>query len=152
ELLWQLGTLPPGACREIVLVLVPTGPGDVKNCARVQFEHGQCVCTKIAQPGAPALQLHKQGPGQAALNNVLPYRLTVPNTGSGQAPGVVVTDALPAGLEHTSRKNTLTWDMGNLAPGQSRTAEYQVIAKQTGRLCNGAVATAMGGLRQEVEH
>src|SRR5262245_17349594 len=32
DLLWQLGTLEPRACREIVLVLAPTGPGDVRNC------------------------------------------------------------------------------------------------------------------------
>jgi uncharacterized repeat protein (TIGR01451 family) len=49
ELLWQLGTLPPGVCRELVLVLAPTDDNDVKNCARVQFEHGQCVTTRIAR-------------------------------------------------------------------------------------------------------
>ena len=50
ELVWQLGTLEAGACKEITLVLATVGPGDVKNCARVQFEHGQCVVTKMAHP------------------------------------------------------------------------------------------------------
>ncbi len=152
ELVWQLGTLPPGGSREIWLVLASTGPGDVKNCARVQYEHGQCVCTKVDQPGAAGLQLRKEGPNQAALNDVLNYRLTVTNAGDAEAVGVVVTDAIPAGLEHESRRTTLTWDMGNIAPGQSRSVDYQVVAKQAGRLCNGAVATAAGGLRREVEH
>src|SRR5205823_11327206 len=49
EVLWPLGTLPPGACKDICLVLAPTDEGDVKNCARVQFEHGQCVTTRIAR-------------------------------------------------------------------------------------------------------
>jgi uncharacterized repeat protein (TIGR01451 family) len=53
ELLWALGTLPPCCCREIVLVLQPTGAGDLKNCARVQYEHGQCVVTRIAQAPPP---------------------------------------------------------------------------------------------------
>src|SRR5712692_7332530 len=50
ELQWQLGTLEGGARREILLVLSPTGADDIKNCARVQFEHGQCVTTKVARP------------------------------------------------------------------------------------------------------
>jgi uncharacterized repeat protein (TIGR01451 family) len=52
ELQWQLGTIGGGAVREIVLMLQPTNREDVKNCARVQFEHGQCVVTRQAlRPG-----------------------------------------------------------------------------------------------------
>jgi uncharacterized repeat protein (TIGR01451 family) len=149
ELLWQLGTLEPGATREIVLVLVPTGPGDVDNCARVQFEHGQCVCTKITRP---ALRLQKSGLDQAVLYDALTYRLTVTNAGTGEAAGVTLTDTLPPGLEHESGKNQLTWELGKLAPGQSQSVDYQLVAKAAGRLCNRAVATAAGGLREEVEH
>jgi uncharacterized repeat protein (TIGR01451 family) len=48
ELQWRLGTLGPGCCKDIVLILLPEGKEDLKNCARVQFEHGQCVTTRIA--------------------------------------------------------------------------------------------------------
>lgn len=48
ELQWHLGTIGGGARREIKLVLQPTDRCDVKNCARVQFEHGQCVVTRVA--------------------------------------------------------------------------------------------------------
>lgn len=60
ELLWALGTLPGGACRKICLVLQPTNQHDVKNCARVQFEHGQCTITRIA--GAPPQVFPGPGP------------------------------------------------------------------------------------------
>jgi len=46
ELRWNIGTLGGGACREIVLYLRPTDREDVKNCVRVQYEHGQCVTTR----------------------------------------------------------------------------------------------------------
>src|SRR5262245_38683934 len=49
ELQWNLGTLPAGCRREITLILVPVGDGDVTSCARVQFEHGQCVTTRLAR-------------------------------------------------------------------------------------------------------
>lgn len=53
EMVWKLGTLCGGCCREILLVLAPQNAEDVKNCARVQFEHGQCVTTHIAAaPGS----------------------------------------------------------------------------------------------------
>ncbi|MBV9122232.1 MAG: DUF11 domain-containing protein, partial [Planctomycetes bacterium] len=168
ELQWQLGTLAACACREIVLVLSPTGTGDVQDCARVQFEYGQCVSTKItgapANPapnppvrpaplpaGKPALSIQKHGPAQAMLYDALNYQLVVTNTGNAEATGVAVIDTLPAGLEPSSGKNPLTWNLGTLAAGQSRTMDYQVVAKTAGRLCNHAVVTAAGGLRQEAE-
>src|SRR5262245_38807191 len=67
---WQLGTLEAGKCREIVLVLQPTGEGDVTNCPRVQFEHGQCVTTRL---DLPRLQLRKLGPTQATLYDNLTF-------------------------------------------------------------------------------
>ncbi|HJT79279.1 MAG TPA: hypothetical protein VJ739_18935, partial [Gemmataceae bacterium] len=54
ELLWKFGTLGPCARREIILVLTPTGPGEVRNCARVQFEHGECVSTRVGSAAPPA--------------------------------------------------------------------------------------------------
>jgi uncharacterized repeat protein (TIGR01451 family) len=56
ELQWDLGTVGGGACREVVLVLQPTNNEDVKNCTRVQFEHGLCVTTRQAAH-APAVPL-----------------------------------------------------------------------------------------------
>src|SRR5207249_9197225 len=79
ELLWRLGTLEGGVKREIVLVLAPTASGEVKNCARVQFEHGECVTTKIL---GPSLSMEKNGPTQAVLADILNYRLTLTNTGN----------------------------------------------------------------------
>ena len=66
ELQWFLGTLPPGCCREILLVLTPTDDNDVKNCARVQFEHGQCVTTRIVRSiPIPGMELPMLPPGEA---------------------------------------------------------------------------------------
>jgi uncharacterized repeat protein (TIGR01451 family) len=148
ELIWQLGTLEAGASRDIVLRLLPNGDGEINNCARVQYEHGQCVATKLAKPG---IRLDKSGPLQAVLYDMLTYQLTVTNTGSTEVTGIMVTDSLPPGLEHATGRKQLTWDFGNLAPGQRRNVDYQLVAKTTGKLCNRAVATAAGGLRHEIE-
>jgi uncharacterized repeat protein (TIGR01451 family) len=146
EIVWRLGTLEGGAKREIVLVLTPTGGDEVKNCARVQFEHGECVTTRVARP---SLSMQKQGPTQAVLSETLNYRLTLTNNGTAELTNVLLTDILDAGLEHASGKDRLSWILGTLAPGQSQSVEYQVIAKKPGRLCNKAIATAAGGIREE---
>jgi uncharacterized repeat protein (TIGR01451 family) len=148
ELTWNLGTLEACACRDITLVLAPTGSGDVQNCARVQFEHGECVSTRVCRP---CLRLRKSGPERAVIYDALTYQIALTNTGSTPITGVALTDTLPDGLEHSSHKPDLTWDVGTLAPGQCRHIEYQVVAMKTGRLCNKAVATAAGGLREESE-
>ncbi len=148
ELVWRLGTLEAGAKQEIVLTLAPTGTGDVNNCARVQFEHGQCVRTKVTKP---ALKIHKTGPTQAHLYDALTYKLTLTNTGTAELTNVLLTDVIPKGLEHESGKSRLSWIVGSLAPGESQSVDYQVMAKAVGRLCNKAIATADGGLRQEIE-
>jgi uncharacterized repeat protein (TIGR01451 family) len=153
ELLWDLGTLGPCGRREILLVLAPTGPGEILNCARVQFEHGECVRTRVAgaeKPAAPAdLALTKQGPAAVQLYDAVTYRLTVTNRGPTPAAGVRLTDTLPEGLEPVGNKGPLTWDIGTLSPGQERSVTYQVLAKKAGRWINRAVVTAAGGERRE---
>jgi uncharacterized repeat protein (TIGR01451 family) len=153
---WRLGTLGPGACREIVLVLRPAGTGDVKNCARVQFEHGQCVVTRITRP---RLSLRKTGPAQAAVNERLTFRITVTNPGSTEAREVTLSDLLDPGLHYArqppddpTKRQELKWDLGTLAPGQSRTVSYEAVPRVMGRLCNRAVVNAAGGLRDEATH
>jgi uncharacterized repeat protein (TIGR01451 family) len=151
ELQWQLQTLEPGARKEIVLVLKPTG-GDLTNSPRVSFEHGQKVTTRISQP---ALQVRITGPAQAAQHDQPNFRIEVTNSGRARATDVVVTDTLPEGLEffesapRTDGPNPLVWKVGTLEAGQTWHAEYSVIARATGRLSSKVVVKTGGGLSEE---
>jgi uncharacterized repeat protein (TIGR01451 family) len=149
DLSWSLGTLAAGATREMVMVLTPTAPGDVNVCARIQFEHGQCVTTRIEKPAG--LSVRKFGPAVAGVNEVLSYRIIVSNRGTVPLSGVGLIDKLPEGLEHASGKATLAWTVGRLGPGEARTVDYQVTARKAGRLCNRVAASGDGGLIDEAE-
>ncbi|HLN26565.1 MAG TPA: hypothetical protein VK395_02405 [Gemmataceae bacterium] len=150
ELTWKIGTLEAWDKREIILVLTPTSPDEVKNCARVQFEHGQCVSTKIIPP---SMRIEKNGPKQAFLHDRLKYQLVLTNTGPTDIANIQLIDILPAGLEHADKKERLTWILGTLAPGKSRSVEYEVTAVRTGHLCNKVVVAAAGGsVRDEQEN
>jgi uncharacterized repeat protein (TIGR01451 family) len=178
ELQWLLGTLPPGACQEIVLVLMPTGPGEIKNCARVQFEHGQCVSTKVApavvpfvpvppvapvvpipaKPGEAQLNLSMTGPKQRYVNMPATYHLTLSNPGTTAATNVLLFNFLPAKSKLVSatgggqlQADQLTWKLDQLAAGASKTFQVVLRAEAAGELCNRASVLADGGLAAHAE-
>ncbi len=152
DLLWRLGTLDACARREIVLVLSPTGTGDVNDCARVQFEHGQCVTTRVTRP---QLAVRQAGPAEATVGEALTFRVTVTNAGAAEATGVALVVKLQAGWQlgdapfEKGKETERRWSLDALAPGQSRTVEYQATPREAGRLCTSAQATAAGGLVSE---
>jgi uncharacterized repeat protein (TIGR01451 family) len=168
EIVWRLGTLPAGQCRQIVLVVRPTG-GDVSSCARVAFEHGQCVTTRIAGPAAstqpapsaqPVLTVRKTTQQkQVALFDAVSFRIEVVNSGTVPVSEVVVTDVLPRDLRYDTatpvpaptqeQRSLLTWNLGTLLPGEQKVIDYRALALQEGTFTNRAVVTAAGGLRQE---
>jgi len=142
ELQWDLGTLAGAARCDIVLVLAPTDTEEVKNCARVQYEHGQCVVTRIARaaplapvpqapgpPGAPVvppvpqvpavpvgdakLSLALTGPQDQPVNQPTTYKITASNPGTAAALNVLVTGFLPATTKFLSAS-----DNGRLHAGQ----------------------------------
>jgi uncharacterized repeat protein (TIGR01451 family) len=79
----------------------------------------------------------------------------VTNTGRAPARNVKLTDTLPDWVDLLNSKpantggDALTWDLGDLRPGETRRVEYLVAAKKVGAFTNRAVVEARGGLRQE---
>jgi uncharacterized repeat protein (TIGR01451 family) len=181
ELRWSLGTMQPGDRKTLILMLKPTATGELRNCARVQFEHGQCVCTRIGVgetrsrpdlPQAPAdlpkvedlpkagtarLVLAKTGPRQRYANLATTYLLTVSNPGSAAAHNVMIADPVPAGATFVRADNgqladgVVRWAIGTLEPGASRTVQVVLKAKAPGEVRNQATASADGGLSAKAE-
>jgi uncharacterized repeat protein (TIGR01451 family) len=142
ELQWHLGTVGGGACREVVLVLRPTNAEDVKNCPRVQFEHGQCVTTRLAGlapglPGAavppvkqpaetkeppqvpladrPKLTVTIEGHQRQYVNLNSHYFITVSNTGKTKAGNLLVSCALPKETKFVRADQNWKYAQGQVA-------------------------------------
>ncbi len=139
ELRWHFGTLGPCACREIVLVLCPTCAEDVKNCARVQFEHGQSVTTRLVRAAPlltepPLLQPPEVKPPQVAPPEVKPLppggkKTTEPPL----PPGGKKTIEPPLILEEGDRaKLELSID-GPKAQYAGPTTRYRLTVRNTGK-------------------
>lgn len=148
ELIWKLGTLSAGCKQEINLVLLPTAAGAIANCARVQFEHGQCTTTKVHKPG---IQVRREGPKEAVKGDDVKFQLTIANTGDTELTHIVLEEILPPGFESESRQKTLRWEMSSLPPGDSETTEYVVKATVAGKACPKAIIRADGDIKDEFE-
>src|SRR5262249_40503197 len=136
-----------GQQREITLVVEPTGGDDIKCCARVTFEHGECVRTKIAKP---VLRVRTDGPERGKLYDTLKFTVEVTNIGQVDATDVVLTEELPPGLycpdttPSTSGKNPPTWKLGTLSPNQPKRVQFIVFPQRNGAHVLKATAAAAG--------
>lgn len=119
DLVWQLGTLPPGGQARVALDLMPMQEGDVGSVASVSFRADASVRARATRP---ALQITAEAPVPVLVG--LESRLTIgiANPGSGIATGVVLEGLLPEGLTHRAG-HELEFDVGSLPPGESRTID-----------------------------
>jgi uncharacterized repeat protein (TIGR01451 family) len=128
---WQLGSLAAGARKEIKLILRPSGDGDVNNIARVQFEHGEQVMTKLQRP---QLKVQRFGPSHTHESDAMTYRIVIENTGVVEVKNIVLTDQLDEGLDHEgnvagSQRQRVWPAIESLPPGKKQEISYTVFAK-----------------------
>jgi len=155
ELIWQLGTLNAFTNKEIQVVFKADGGGDLESTARVQFEYGQTVVTKMES----ALQM-RMGTNPESSTDLLEGQTMTLTTGlrnNGTTPieNIVLTQTIPEGLEfltcspnnYGDRTNPLEWRIPKLDPGKETSVNVQVLAKKTGTYSS--KASAMGGAHKK---
>lgn len=135
KLTWNLGNMDPGESRTLQVTLRPDKEGVLRGCATVAADPRACGQTLV---GKPALGIDKSGPTTAILGSDLAYTVTVRNTGTAVARGVVIRDEVPAGLGGGAP----SFPVGDLAPGASKTFSVPAKAAERGRFCNVAVASS----------
>jgi uncharacterized repeat protein (TIGR01451 family)/uncharacterized repeat protein (TIGR02543 family) len=105
-------------------------------------------------PALPKLSITKEVTplNGVKVGGVLTYTITVKNDGAADATNVVVTDQLASALEYVrgssdpfdctvaDKTNVLTWNLGNIAAGQSASVTFKVKATATGEFENEASA------------
>jgi uncharacterized repeat protein (TIGR01451 family) len=78
------------------------------------------------------------------------YQITLTNTGDAPAAQTVLTDTVPDSTEFVAASQggsydngLITWNMGTLAPGESRNVDVTLKSRQVGVLRNTATARAI---------
>lgn len=139
QVVWNLGNLAAGQSIKTKVWFQADQEGNLVSDATVSAlprVRGQTFV------GKPVLALAKKGPETALLGAELTYHLEVKNPGTAVARAVVVTDAVPSGMSHSSGKSELIFAIGDLAPGQSKPLAVTLKANQRGKVCNIATATS----------
>ena len=137
RLVWHLNAMEPGQVQNIKIWLKAEQEGRLVSCATVSADPRVCGEMFV---GKPMLALTKSGPALVRVGDDLSYSLVVRNTGTTVAKDVVVTDPLPEGLEHTSGQRQLSFEIGDLAPNESKSIPVLLRLNQRGQVCNVAVA------------
>jgi len=138
-LTWQFGHLSKGQMVPVKVMLKCEREGDLCTCFCVKATPVAFCALMCAKP---VLTCEKTAPAQVCPGDPIHYTITVTNIGSCTAEKVVVTDTLPDGVEYANCQKTLTFDLGNLEPCQSKKVEFCVTAVKRGKVCNTAIVTA----------
>lgn len=134
---WEIPSLLAG--ESLSLQLVVTATETVTNSDYVvaadegKIGYGRpAVTTAVLRP---ALAIGKSGPAQATAANPFAYTLTITNSDSLTATGIVVADTLPAGATYVSSSDggtlnagVVSWQIPSLAPGAVKTVTLVVSA------------------------
>ncbi|MEM7228305.1 MAG: hypothetical protein AAF432_05740 [Planctomycetota bacterium] len=97
----------------------------------------------------PELTISKTCTERQFIGRPITYEITVTNTGDGDARNTVVTDTIPAGLQMMNASDggraqggNIVWNVGTLAPNQSKTVTAQLMSPAAGTFRNTASANA----------
>jgi len=146
----DVGTLAAGQSREVTLNLKAAKAGNYTNTASAtgsgNLSAKASSATKVVEP---KLAITKTAPKLVYLGRNVNYKITVSNTGSGDARNTVVEDTLPANAKLVSASDggqasggKVVWNLGTLKPNDTRTLSVSVKGDTKGTLLNKAVASA----------
>jgi uncharacterized repeat protein (TIGR01451 family) len=145
ELIWTLGTIPPGQESFVEMQIMPTAEGEIGSVATVHFGADASARTIATRP---QLVLETALPETVLIGDQVVLGIVISNHGTGVAAGVVLEERIPPGLAHPAGKE-LEYAVGDLKPGESRRLELPLVADQAGKAVNLLVARGEGNLRVE---
>jgi uncharacterized repeat protein (TIGR01451 family) len=142
QLMWQVGTIQPGEETLVTTQVLPLAEGEIGSVAQVMFQaqaSARSVCTK------PALTLSHTGPQKVLIGDPVVFDISVSNSGTGAATGVVMEENVPEGLSHEAGRE-LEFEIGTLAPGQTKNLRLTLKAAKAGLVENLLLVRGEGNL------
>ncbi len=153
QLRWSIGNLAPGGSAGISLVVKAAKSGTYENFAEVTADQDlKAKDSATTTVTAPSLALTKSGPTEVLICDDIPYVLEVTNSGDGPAVNVRVIDRLAEGLAWRDSQRAVSFNVGTLPAGQSRTMRFIAKADRTGEFTNTATVTADQNLKASAKH
>lgn len=139
-LMWEVGTLMPKQEKHLKLGLISPAKGDLACQAWVTFTGSSVMTMQVREP---KLMLKAQAPEKALVGDPANFIITVSNPGDHPAERVHLSATLSDGLEHAQGKE-VHFDLGNLAPGETRSVQVLCVTTSGGRQTCEVLANADG--------
>lgn len=147
---FDAGTLRPGESREFTFQAMSANTGRFTNEATASEPGGLTAkATSETAVHKPVLTLTKTGPEMRYIGRSADYKITVSNTGDAAARDTVVVDTISGVGEFVKASDNgqhsggkVTWSVGTLEPGASKTVELTLVGQRAGTIKDDAVATA----------
>ena len=144
-LVWDLGSMKPGAEQTAELQVMPMNEGEIGSVATIHFRAEASVRTMATKP---MLNLEVFAPSKVMKGEEVTLKIKLSNPGSGSATGVVLSETVPEGLKHAAGPE-LEFEVGTLKPGETRELELGLTASEAGSITNVIAAHAEANLEAE---
>ena len=142
-LTWDLGTMTPRQERVLHLKLRADAKGDMMPQAWVTLTGAAAMRLRVREP---KLTVQIQSPQKVLVGDATQFTLIISNPGDGSADAVKISAQLSEGLEH-ARGNKLEFEIGSLAPGESRNVTLLCASRSGGMQKVDVTASAENGLK-----
>ena len=129
KLTWTMDTLDKGSQIIIKVWYKADQEGCLVNCSTMNAIPRGCARTLV---GSAKLVVTCQLPAKTMIGSALNETIEVTNVGTVPANDVIITDTLSDGLSSASGQ-TLTFDVGELAPGQPKQIAVPLKAAKRGQ-------------------
>ena len=147
DLLWQIGSMKAGDEKRLKIHLMPVAEGDIGSMATVRFQAHASARTVATRP---QLKLETSSASTVMIGEDIKLTINISNPGSGTATGVMLMENIPDGMKHPAGPS-LEFEVGTLAPGESRQLDLVLTAEQAGQVSNLLTAQANANLKVESE-
>ncbi len=137
---WQIARLEGRASETLDIRLVPKSSRPLE--LGVNWTVSPVGSRAVVEVQEPKLQMNMSGPDDVLFGKPQLFRLTLTNPGTGLAEGVTIK-LIPPGAGDDA---AMSHELGDLAPGTSRSVEVELTAREAGKLNVKASASAEGGL------
>ncbi len=138
----DIGNLEPKETRTLQIPCTARASG-AQKCTIVASAEGNLSATDqgVTEVLEARLDLAMQGPKLRFIDRHAAYQVKVSNPGAVSAPNVVLQEVVPAGFKFHAATNggcwdeatkTVSWQLGELLPGQSREVTMELVAAAAG--------------------
>jgi uncharacterized repeat protein (TIGR01451 family) len=139
-LTWEVGTLLPKQEKNLQVRMASKASGDAAAQAWVTFTGAAALKVRVREP---KLAVKASAPERVTIGDPVTFMLAVSNPGDGMAEQVKLHAVLSEGLENPNGRK-VTYELGNLSPGEVRTVQVICMAKSAGEQACLAHAEADG--------